>query len=488
MTEIIRGQRGERTRRTTAPRRTITIPDLGPWEPTFGGNFGRRPRRWPWLLAALVLVGVAVGGTLAFRRMTEPTLASSFDAPPPPPASPAGPILTAPTEIMPTEPGFISTLRGLTTGAVSLTANGQPVELDAGGGYQLYLLPEWTEVTLTATDAVGNQSQAYVSVTATPAPAEHPITTAVHVRSHDWDDPVIHQQVLDLIAAGQINAVQLDIKGEGGDVGYASTVPMAVAAGAVTGAYDARATLDELHGLGVRVIGRIVNFLDPTLASWALENGRTDMIAQDASGAPLANNYGPAAFANFANPEVRQYQIDLAKEAVSLGFDEILFDYVRRPEGDMATMQFPGLIGPPDVSVARFVADAKAAIGDTPLGLSVFGISASRPEPTAQDMALLAPLVDYISPMVYPSLWTNGEYGVPDPEGMPGEIVSASLADFAKVTAGSGAAMVPWLQDFNSYGPPQIRAQIDAAYSVGSVGFIMWNALSTYVVDGIPAR
>ena len=157
---------------------------------------------------------------------------------------------------------------------------------------------------------------------------------------------------------------------------------------------------------------------------------------------------------------MRQYQIDLAVEAANLGFDEILYDYVRRPEGDLATMQFPGLVGPPDVSIARFVAASKQALGDTPLGLSVFGISASRPEPTAQDMALLAPLVDYIAPMVYPSLWTSGEYGVPDPEGQPGDIVSASLSDFARITAGSGAAMVPWLQDFNGYGAPQIRAQI----------------------------
>ena len=153
----------------------------------------------------------------------------------------------------------------------------------------------------------------------------------------------------------------------------------------------------------------------------------------------------------------------------------------------MTTMQFPGLAGPPDVSVARFVAETKAAIGAAPLGISVFGISASRPEPTAQDMELLAPNVDYIAPMVYPSLWTSGEYNVADPNGQPGEIVAASLADFQRVIAGSGAAIVPWLQDFNGYGAPQIQAQIEAARGAGAAGFMMWNAESTYVVDGLPA-
>ena len=436
-----------------------------------------------WVLAGVILLIGAGGGVFLYRMANRPAeLTGSLAAT----AAFAGPAVRAPAEIVPTVPGYVSTLRGLTDGAVSLTANGHSVQLDEGGGFGLYLLPEWTEeVRLVATDASGHSSEAVVGITATPAPAEHPPTAAIHIRSSDWDDPVVHQQMLDLIAAGRINAVQLDIKGESGEVGYASNVPLAQMSGAAQTHYDARQVIDELHGLGVRVIGRLVNFFDPTLARWAMDNGRNDMVVLDAAGGPLINDYGAAAFTNFANPEVRQYQIDLATEAVSLGFDEILYDYVRRPEGDITTMQFPGLVGPPDVSVARFVADTKAALGDTMLGVSVFGISASRPEPTAQDMALLGPLVDYVSPMVYPALWTSGEYGVPDPEGMPYEIVLASLTDFQRTLAGSGAAMVPWLQDFNNYGPPQIQAQIDAARAAGSVGFLLWNPLSTYTPDGI---
>ena len=104
--------------------------------------------------------------------------------------------------------------------------------IDEAGGFRVFLYPEWTTVRLVATDAAGNQTAQEVSVSATPTPAEHPDTRAVHVRAHDWNDPVIHQQVLDLIESGRINAVQLDIKGEGGDVGYASNVALAVASGA----------------------------------------------------------------------------------------------------------------------------------------------------------------------------------------------------------------------------------------------------------------
>ena len=436
-----------------------------------------------WVLAAVVLLIVAGGGVVLYRTTNRPAelTGSLADTP-----TFAGPTVRAPAEIVPTVPGYVSSLRGLTDGAVSLTANGQGVQLDEGGGFRLYLLPEWTEVRLVATNASGVSSETIVRITPTPAPADHPATTAIHVRASDWDNPAIHQQVLDFIAQGRVNAVELDIKDEAGHVGYASNVPLAQMSGAAQTYYDPRQAIDELHGLGVRVIGRLVNFFDPTLARWAMDNGRHEMIVLDPAGTPLVNTYGSAAFTNFADPEVRQYQIDLATEAVSLGFDEILYDYVRRPEGDIATMQFPGLVGPADVSIARFVADTKAALGDTTLGVSVFGISASRPEPTAQDMALLGPLVDYVSPMVYPALWTAGEYGVPDPPNMPYEIVWASLADFQRILAGTGAAMVPWLQDFGGYGAPQVQAQIEAAGATGSVGFLLWNPTSTYTPDGIP--
>jgi len=388
-------------------------------------------------------------------------------------------------------PGSVSSLRGLADPASTLTANGEPVPLDAGGSFEVFIPQAWTEIQLVAVDPAGTRTEATVTVTDQMSVAEHPATTAVHVSAEGWADPVVHQQVLDLIASGRINAVQLDIKDEAGFVGHDTEVPLALTAGVVSRLYDAGEAVDELHGLGVRVIGRIVNFLDPALARWAIANGRSDMLVLSPNGGPLVNEYGSAAFTNLVNPEVRQYQIDLAVEAAALGFDEILYDYVRRPDGDIATMQFPGAAVPLEVSVARFVADTRAALAGTGtlLGISVFGISASRTEPTAQDIGLLAPNVDYVSPMVYPSHWGAGEYGVANPVLQPADIVTASLADFQRVVAGSGAAIVPWLQDFDfngvAYGPAEVRAQIDAAMVTGSAGFLLWNPNSTYHVDAL---
>ncbi|MBA3606560.1 MAG: hypothetical protein H0W46_11450, partial [Acidimicrobiia bacterium] len=435
----------------------------------------------------------AAGGFAAYRTFgrssVEGTAASSSS-----PAIPegVGPQLLVPDAIAASVPGFVSTLRGLVDGAVAMTADGAPVTIEPGGQFRMYIPQGLTEIRLTATDEVGRVTEAVVAVTDSPPPPAYPATAAVHVRASDWGDPVVREQVIELARTGQINAVQLDIKDEAGEVGYATAVPMAATVGSAAGYYDAAEALAELHALDVRVIGRIVCFLDPLMSKWAWENGRPDLIVLDGAGqAPLDNNYGSAAFSNLGSAEVRQYQLDLAVEAVGLGFDDILYDYIRRPEGDLAAMQFPGLDTPPEVAVARFVAETKANLdtGEAMLGVSVFGISATRPEPTAQDIGLLAPNVDYVAPMVYPSHWGSGEYGVADPNRQPADIVGRSLADFERIVAGSGAAVVPWLQDFSeggvTYTAAEVRAQIDAAAAAGAEGFLLWNPHSQYSTDAL---
>jgi hypothetical protein len=429
---------------------------------------------------------VVVGVPMLRRDPPAPSAAVPTTAPAP------GPQLSVPASVPPSVPGFVSTLRGLVDGAVTLTANSTPMTIEPGGAFTM-LIPQGTaSIELVAGAADGTVSTVSVAVTDQPAAPTYPATAALHVRGEEWANPEYRQQILDLARTGRINAVELTVKDEAGLVGYSSAVPMAGVIGANAGYYDAAAAVAELHGAGVRVIGRIVCFLDPVMAKWAWENGRSDLIVLDAAGAaPLANNYGEAVFTNPASAEVRNYQIDLAREAVAFGFDDVLYDYVRRPEGDLSTMQLPGLTTGPDVAIARFVADTDAALAGTPatLGLSVFGISASRPEPTAQDIRLLAPLVDYLAPMVYPSHWGPGEYGVADPVRQPADIVARSVADFERIAAGSGAAIVPWLEDFSAgdvtYGPAEVRAQIDAARSVGAEGFLLWNSRSVYSVDAL---
>lgn len=399
---------------------------------------------------------------------------------------PSGPTIMVPTEMSAATGPDPETLRGLVDDATTLTANGLNIPLEPGGAFTVFVPTGTDAVDLVATDAEGNAEPATVLVTTAPDAGDYPATRAVHVTARGWADPAVHDQIMQMAETGLINAVQLDIKDEGGEVGYASTVPLALTIGSSMGHYDAAAATAELHAHDVRVIGRIVCFLDPPLAKWAWNNGRPDMLVLDADGQPLPTDYGTAAFTNVGSADVRQYEIDLALEAAGLGFDEILYDYVRRPEGNLATMQFPGMDSTPDVAVARFVAQTHDELEPrgTRLGISVFGIAATRPGQIGQDIRLLAPHVDFVAPMVYPSHWGPGEYGVASPNRQPGDIVGASVADFQHVVAGSGAAVVPWLQDFSAggvtYGEAEVRAQIDASAATGSPGFILWNSGNEY--------
>jgi hypothetical protein len=377
-------------------------------------------------------------------------------------------------------------LSGFVDDAVALSVNGITVPI-TNGSFSVEIPPVVPELVVRATHANGNVAERVVAVVDQATPSDYPETRAVHVSSEGWSDPTIRQQVLDLVTTGAINAVQLDIKGEAGTVGYDTSVELARTVARDGPSYDARAALDQLHALDVRVIGRLVCFLDPVLAQWAWANGQPQMVVQSADGtAPLDNNYGSAAFTNFADPTVQQYLTDLAVEAAELGFDEILYDYIRRPEGKLTAMTVPGLVAPAEVEIARFVRATRAALEpyEVELGVSVFGIAATRPRQIAQDIRLLAPNVDYVSPMVYPSHWGDGEYGVDDPNRQPGDIVARSLADFERVVAGSGAAVVPWLQAFSTggveYGPTEVQAQIDAAMQTGAHGFLLWNSGSKY--------
>lgn len=57
-----------------------------------------------------------------------------------------------------------------------------------------------------------------------------------------------------------------------------------------------------------------------------------------------------------------------------------------------------------------------------------------------------------------------------------------------RLVRGTGARIVPWLQDFTlgvDYGPDEVRAQIDAAAKAGAPEFILWHPLVTHTADAL---
>ena len=386
--------------------------------------------------------------------------------------------------------GHSIALAGSLEPGAMLTANGRPVLVSGEGRFRLSWAKRPTgRISLVATDTLRNASTRHVWISMQPRRPAHPVR-AVHVTFDAWADPTLHKGIVDLIDEGRINAVELDLKDESGTVGWNAAVPLAHESGAVKPIVDLPAAVKFLHTKGVRVIGRLVCFRDPILAGAAWKAGKRDEVIQTPGG-QMYGGYG--GFTNFANPAVRRYQIAIAVAAAKAGVDDVLYDYVRRPDGPLSTMAFPGLKGTPERSIASFLAETRAALKPygTYLGASVFGVAATRPTEVAQDIPMMASHVDYISAMVYPSHWAPGEYGVANPNAQPYDIVQRSLEDFQRDVRGSGARVVPWLQDFSlgvDYGPTQVEDEIRGAHDAGIDEYLLWDPSVTYTAAALPTN
>jgi hypothetical protein len=378
------------------------------------------------------------------------------------------------------------TLAGRAAGAVRVTVDGRAVALD-GDRFSLRIpAPVPASLRVVAVDAAGNRARGRVPVALIPRRPAIPVR-AVHVTAYAWADRTLRAGILALVEEHRINAVELDLKDESGLIGFPASIPLGRRIGAVKDIYDLAAAVELLHGKGVRVIGRVVCFRDPILAQWAWRKGLRDRVVQTPAGGPYS---GYGGFTNFADAAVRRYNVDVALAGARAGVDDVLYDYVRRPDGPTSSMVFPGLVGKPADAIVEFLRESRRALEPfgTYVGASVFGVAATRPAEVAQDVPRIAREVDYVAPMVYPSHWGRGEYDVADPNGQPFEIVKRSLADFRRDTAGSGARVVPWLQDFSlgrTYGPAEVRAQIDAAAADGVGEFILWDPAVTYTADAL---
>jgi hypothetical protein len=289
------------------------------------------------------------------------------------------------------------------------------------------------------------------------------------------------QEYLELVDDG-MNTIELDVKDENGEVGFlASAVPLARAVGAARPYYRPREAARLIHSKGVYLIGRVVVFEDPRLSA-----GRPELAIKNPDGSIWRNHAG-LGWTNPYDKRVWDYNVSIAEVAARAGFDEIQFDYVRFPtDGDVESIIYPNKTStPPGWVIAEFVHYAAKRL--KPLGVristDVFGLAATRDLGIGQIPKRISKYVDTVYPMVYPSHYGKGEYGLEDPNASPGPTVEWSLADFRRELKSSKAELIPWLQDFSygrSYGLADVRAQIEAARLMGARGYLLWNPLGIY--------
>jgi hypothetical protein len=281
-----------------------------------------------------------------------------------------------------------------------------------------------------------------------------------------------------------LNTIELDVKDEGGEIAFDPGVALARKAGAVRDYYDPRKVARQMHKKGIYLIGRVVVFQDPYLA-----RARPDMAIKRPDGSVWATSAG-LEWVNPYDRRVWDYAISVATSAARAGFDEIMLDYVRFPsDGDVGSTVYPGRTSVPKGRlIANFAAYANQRL--SPFGVRVstalFGLSATRDLGIGQVPRWISQNVDQVHPMSYPALYNGGELGIASPSAEPGETVFRTLIDFKRAMKGSGAQLVPWIQDW-SYRPEQVMQQIRAARLQGAKGFLLWNATGIYTKSALAA-
>jgi len=292
-------------------------------------------------------------------------------------------------------------------------------------------------------------------------------------------------ELIDLIEQTELNAIVVDMKNDRGWLAFPSALPEAKASKAYQReVMDVHRFLALCREKEIYTIARVVLFKDPALVAaypaWAVHTA-DDQLYVDTEGSTWLDPY---------RVEVQDYLVALAKEVAGLGFDELQFDYIRFPSDGPARQAKYSQESTKEsrcTTIREFCARLRREL--EPYGVLIsadlFGLTVwVDPE---NDMGIgqrvidIAPSVDYLSPMLYPSTFISGNLGLDNPMLYPYEVVYRSCVELSKRTT---TRVRPWLQHYSwkgvDYGSEELRLEKQAADDAGTYGWMFWHAGGRY--------
>jgi len=360
--------------------------------------------------------------------------------------------------------------------------------------------------------------------TTTPEPTPKPTVTpipklefqpvkALYLKPGSFQSGNALDHYIDLANRTEINSYVIDIKSDWGTITYKSEIPDVIAAKACRDDIDIRKIIKKLHDNNIRVIGRVVTFKDSVITKYKPgmaihHNGKLFDQSKDGSG---------VYWLDATVKDSWDYILAIVQEAISFGFDEIQFDYVRFPETSLYKYELSNIEEGKERHeyIEEFLAYIRKNVPeDTILSADVFGmplISSRDYGEIGQTLESIGWNLDYISPMIYPSHFANssptGSMGngvgqvingikFTHPDLQPYEVVYNTLLVGKKrieSVDGYNLKCRPYIQGFTAdylpqgywkkYGVEEYRAQIQAVYDAGYEEWIFWNASNTYVEE-----
>ena len=321
---------------------------------------------------------------------------------------------------------------------------------------------------------------------------------------------------LQTVKDNKLNSIVIDMKDDYGGLRFDARTPELVAKKAVSSyAVKLDDFVPKMKEQGLYLIARIVVFKDRNLyrynnnemavydkstnAPWRGLRRMEDK--KDADGNVIFDEAGnpvkePVYFDEYwVDPyceKVWEYNIQVAKELIERGFDEIQFDYIRFPTDgtNLGQTKYRYQEKGMDMESAliSFLSYARENI-KAPIGIDIYGSngwyrSGSR---TGQDVELLSDFVDVICPMFYPNHFEQNFLAYQPEIERPYRIYYYGTYRNAQI-ARDKVLIRPWAQAFylnvsydrKYYNKDYVRRQIFGVRDSMNNGYMYWNNSGRY--------
>jgi len=302
----------------------------------------------------------------------------------------------------------------------------------------------------------------------------------IYLNGYLFNNPSKRESIEKILTNTDVNTLVIDVKTDNGHILFDTEIDEVIYLNNERVKFTNN-DLQELREIkDIYLVGRLVVFQDPLFAKVFPDEAVFDSRLNK----PYSQN--GQFFLDPSSKKVQDYIINIAIESCRLGFDEIQYDYIRYPDSNSKFMQFDTKNDFENRvnNINSFLSRSRQLLHNEGCLLSAdtFGYILTNKQDggIGQNLETIVENVDFISPMVYPSHYTNGSFGYQNPNEHPYEVITAALTD-ALDRGVDKDKIRPFLQGF-WHSNEDIRNNIRAASDL-EMDWLIWNILSVYELD-----
>ena len=302
----------------------------------------------------------------------------------------------------------------------------------------------------------------------------------IYLNGYLFNNPSKRESIEKILTNTDVNTLVIDVKTDNGHILFDTEIDEVIYLNNERIKFTNN-DLQELREIkDIYLVGRLVVFQDPLFAKVFPDEAVFDSRLNK----PYSQN--GQFFLDPSSKKVQDYIINIAIESCRLGFDEIQYDYIRYPDSSSKFMQFDTKNDFENRvnNINSFLSKSRQLLHSEGCLLSAdtFGFILTNKQDggIGQNLETIVENVDFISPMVYPSHYTNGSFGYQNPNKHPYEVITAALTD-ALDRGVDKDKIRPFLQGF-WHSNEDIRNNIKAASDL-EMDWLIWNILSVYELD-----